>query len=204
MFRVCAALIVSVVLPAAMAASSALAADGKPLKPMAKPAFKAGDTKVWLREGREVMEMVMDADAKTVSYATAIGCRFTRSHEEFSPNLTWEACSNKNGGQKVTLIDGKIWPLEIGRKFVYDVTGGNDGGRNWKVRMDCTVHEQARVEVPAGEFDTFHIICETKYTHRGFYLAPKLGTVVKLYRKILRHPNRPPLIWEMVSFTPGK
>ena len=51
---------------------------------MARPAFKAGATKVWRRAGQDMMEMVMDADAKTISYARGDGCRFTRSHEEFS------------------------------------------------------------------------------------------------------------------------
>ena len=203
MFRFCAALVAAVLVPAAIAAPAAVAADGKPLEPMAKPAFKAGATKVWRRAGQDMMEMVMEAGAQTVSYARADGCRFTRSHEEFSQSLTWEACNNTSGQQKVTLTDGKIWPLKVGRKFNYDVTGGNTGGRNWQVAMDCVVQEQAGVEVPAGEFDTFHIICDTERRRRGYYMAPKLGTVVKTYRKEFRHPNRPDRIWELVSYAPG-
>ncbi|MCY4397436.1 MAG: hypothetical protein OXC10_20115 [Rhodospirillaceae bacterium] len=203
MFRICAALIASVVLPALAAAPAAFAADGKPLKPMAKPAFKAGATKVWRSAGQEMMEMVMEAGAQTISYARTDGCRFTRSHEEFAVFLTWEACGGVTGQQKVTLIDGKIWPLKIGRKFVYEIDGGNDRGRNWQLKMNCTVEEQARIEVPAGAFDTFHIVCDTDFRRRGYYMAPKLGTVVKLYRKNFRQSNRPDQTREMVSYAPG-
>lgn len=38
---------------------------------------------------------------------------------------------------------------------------------------------------------------------RGYYMAPKLGTVVKTYRKEFRHVNRPDIIRELVSYTPG-
>ncbi len=200
MFRVCTASIVSILLTA-MAAPAALAADGKPLKPMAKPAIKAGETKVWRGGGKEWMEMVMAVDESTASYAQTDGCRITRPHEEFSPWLKWEGCAFGSGEGSGKLIDGTIWPLKTGTKFVYEYAGRDHRGRSWQGRMDCTVEGTARIAVPAGEFDTYRLVCDTKNIRRVWHIAPKLGTTVKFSRK--RFDGSRSSTREMVSFTPG-
>ena len=201
MFRICAALIASVLLPAAIAAPAALAADGKPLKPMAKPAVKLGATKVWRNSRRQWMEMVMAADERTVSYGSSDGCRYTALREEFSPWLKWEDCVFGTGEGTAKLIEGKIWPLQTGTRFVFHYTGKNQKGQSWEDKMDCTVKGTARIEVPAGEFDTYQVVCDTRNYRREWYVAPKLGTTVRFTRA--RYDGSRSYSQEMVSFTPG-
>lgn len=198
MLRICTALIVSILLPAAIAAPTVLAAEGKPLKPMAKPAIKLGTTKVWRDNRSQWMVMTMSADERTVSYATTGGCRFTQGHEEFSPWLKWEGCFFGTGEGTAKLIEGKIWPLQTGTRFVWRFTGNNQKGQSWDDKMECTVKGTARIAVPAGEFDTYQVVCEDRWNERTWYVAPKLGTTVKFSRA--RHDGSRSYAREMVSF----
>lgn len=202
MLRFCAALIAFVLVPAAMAAPAAFAADGKPLGPMAKPEIKLGATKVWRNTERQWMEMVMAADARTISLAQTDGCRFTRLHEEFSPWLKWEDCFFGSGEGTGKLIEGEIWPLKVGARFVYEYTGKNQKGNSWQGKMECTVEGTTRISVPAGKFDTYRLVCDSRNARREWYIAPKLGTTVRFSRK--RFDRRWTYTQEMVSFAPGE
>jgi len=202
MLRICTALIVSILMPAAIAAPTVLAADGKPLKPMAKPEIKLGTTKVWRDSSGQWMQMTMSADSQSVSYARTDGCRFTSRHEEFSPWLKWEDCVFGTGDGTAKLVEGKIWPLQVGTRFVWRFTGRNQKGRSWEDKMDCAVKGTARITVPAGEFDTYPVVCDDNWYKRVWYVAPKLGTSVKFTSA--RHDGRRSYAREMVSYAPAE
>ena len=144
----------------------------------------------------------MSVDGGTVSYGSSDGCRFTRLHEEFSQLVKWEGCPFGSGEGTTKLIEGRIWPLKAGSRFVYEYAGGDHRGRSWHGKMACSVEGAARIAVPAGEFDTYRLVCNTKNIRREYYISPKLGTTVRFSRS--RFDGRRSSTRDLVSYTPGK
>ena len=68
--------------------------------------------------------------------------------------------------------------------------------------MKCSVKDEVRVSVPAGEFDTYQIVCKTKNIAREYYISPEIKTNV-MYKWKHRTGRWPRRTNKLVSFTPG-
>ena len=172
-----------------------------PLEPMVKPAMHVGDKETWRnKKGKEWTQTVVGMDETTVTIESSGGCTFTKPHEVFAQWLKWTNCP-RDGSGTTSLTKGDIWPLETGKKWWYKYAGSDDKGQKWKGKMSCKVKEEIRISVPAGTFDTFHVVCRTKRFTREYYISPETGTSVmyKWKDKYAKQPNRTN---ELVSYSP--
>ena len=174
-----------------------------PLEPMEKPTLTVGATKTWQnRKGGEWDVELVAADETTATYQTSSGCIRTTLHEEFSQAVKWQDCGQESGKGTTSLVSGEIWPLKKGNKWRYRYAGSNNKGDRWRGNMRCSVKDEVRVSVPAGEYDTFHLVCKTKNVTRDYYISPEIGTNV-MYKAKHRKARWPSRTYKLVSFTPG-
>ena len=172
-----------------------------PLGPMAKPEMHVGDAAVWRnKKGEEWTRTVVSVNDATVTFEDSDGCTFTRPHEAFAQWFEWTNCP-KSGSGTTSLTKGEIWPLKVGQKWRYKYAGSNKGERKWKGKMSCQVKEEVRVNVPAGEFDTYHVVCKTKRIRRDYYISPEIQTSV-MYKRTHKYGQQPTRNRKLVSFDP--
>ena len=172
-----------------------------PLEPMAKPAMHVGATATWRnKKGEEWARTLVGMDETTATFEDSDGCTFTKPHEVFALWLKWTNCP-KDGSGTTSLTKGDIWPLETGKKWTYKYAGSNNKGPKWKGKMSCKVKEEIRVSVPAGTFDTFHVVCKTKRITREYYISPETGTNV-MYKRKDKYGKQPARTNELVSYSP--
>ena len=162
----------------------------------------AGDT--WVVKnvisGQEVAGRYLTVDDGIYSWEDDRGCKSIGKTGTFAIYLSWENCSGSTGSQTYD-SEETLFPLEIGKSVTHRVKGKNDRGDTWETSQTCEVVETVRVNVPAGEYDTYHVRCEDTWNVRNFYYAPELGVQVisirsRKDRNDVRHT-------ELVSFTPG-
>ena len=172
-----------------------------PLGPMAKPVMQVGDQETWRnKKGEEWTRTVAGMDETTATFEESDGCTFTRPHEVFAQWLEWANCRSEGSGT-VKLTKGDVWPLEAGKKWRYKYAGSNKKGRKWKGKESCQVKEEVRVKVPAGEFDTFHVVCKTKRIRRDYYISPELEANV-MYKRTHKYGQQPARTHKIVSRSP--
>lgn len=164
-------------------ASGALAFEelGKvELAPMAEPTkpLNVGDEWHWIRNGKPYSDSVTAVDGGQYSAKNSLGCSWTNLNYRFAPSLVWENCNGSSGTQKITKAKGSPWPLQHKHKFKYSFTGKNAKGDTWKAQRACKVKKQVRVKVPAGEFDTFKVVCSDPWSVRTWWVSPEYGGTV--------------------------
>ncbi|MEM7059880.1 MAG: hypothetical protein AAF557_20045 [Pseudomonadota bacterium] len=159
-----------------------------------------GDKKVW-KEGEGQFESVVVSFAGVVvSTETSKGCSYTQE-AGFAPTQKWTNCTPFDDGTQNSTKNGAIFPLAVGNSVSYAVTGSNVKGNDWSTTRNCSVKGTARVTVPAGTFDTYHVNCSDDWTSRDYYVSPELGTSV-LFRRVGNDASRN-TVQELISFTPG-
>ena len=176
-----------------------------PLGPMERPVLHIGATKTWQnKKGEEQTWTLVAMDETTASFEDDGDCTETTLHDEFTSYmaLKWD-CRGRGGSGTTELIKGDPWPLATGKKWRYKHAGSNNKGGKWKGKHTCKVKEEVRVNVPAGEFDTYHIECKTKYTKRDYYIAPEVKTTVLYQGRHLRG-RWPKYVNKLVSYDPGQ
>ncbi len=149
------------------------------LEPMEKPAalpFVSGTEVHWLKEGKESIYYYESVD-EMYTVRRDDGCSWTRMTYMFAPSLKWNNCEDSNGTQKITETKGSPWPLSDKTEFQYTFTGKwSDGmGQPWRSTWKCKVDKQVRVKVPAGEYDTYKLVCEDEWNKRTYWISPELG-----------------------------
>ncbi len=155
----------------------------QPLQPMPEPDWDVGTTWYFLEKwrpvdyGREYWERIEAHRGERHVTADSIGCTMTRS-DWFEPAVHSLGCYRGGVGVKREVTrTGDPWPLEVGKSWQYTTSGVNSRGYRWK-RRDywCLVEAQVRVVIPAGGFDTFKVVCESRRWKGTWYVAPSLGT----------------------------
>jgi hypothetical protein len=161
--------------------------DEVSLKPMAKPSplpIVAGDKWYWLKSGffntdkKDHIIYYESVNETNHSARESNGCSWTRMTGKFAPTLEWYDCyQDRSGAQEIINTMGNPWPLSENTEFQYEFTGKwDDGfGAKWHQTRKCKVDKQVRVNVPAGEFDTYKLICEDPSLKWTYWISPKLG-----------------------------
>ena len=186
------------------AAAEEIGPVSAPLEPMAKPMMRVGDKATFLlRNGKELTDVVVSMDEATATIERGGGCRYTKAHEVFAERLEWTNCRWGSGTGTSPLVKGDVWPLEVGKKWRYKYTGKPDKGRRWKGKKSCKVKEQVRVKVPAGEFDTYHVVCNTQRIKVHYYMSPEIWTDV-MFKRVDKYGKQPTSSSMLVSFEPGE
>ena len=167
---------------------------------MAQPAKYVGAVWKSQRDG-EVRESTLIAltDAEE-TWRNLDGCEFSRPTTDFGPDYRWSGCGGADGSQEVS-VNGSIWPIQVGSTVSYDFKGKNNDGDTWNGTRRCEVKEEARVTVPAGSYDTFHVVCEDPWRSRHWYVSPELEVSVLYWdRHKRRNETRRS---ELISWEPG-
>lgn len=103
----------------------------------------------------------------------------TGSIVKSSDFLSTVAYDGKFGKGTRTYTGDSLFPLETGRSLSVTIEERHEDSEPIEFTRDCTILEQVVVEVPAGQFDTIHIVCEhalkgrTTQT-RNHYYAPEI------------------------------
>ena len=80
---------------------------------------------------------------------------------------------------------GRPWPLSEKTEFEYEFAGEYDDGigSQWQLILNCKVSGQVRVKVPAGDFDTYRLVCESETDRLTYWVSPQLGHHVAFQHK---------------------
>lgn len=152
--------------PDRMIASSAQALANRTvpanLPPAARPHRVRGDTFIY---GGTRVRRITAIDGRGIAWITEDGSQQHSGLDFFTPRTRYTTPT----GQVDSTIDGdpgKLWPLAPGNKVSFVETrhttwtrGGNR--RSQTFRWECEVADMRMSYVPAGDFETFHVICRS-------------------------------------------
>lgn len=166
------------------------------LKPMEKPSplpMGVGTEWHWLKsrffntDSKEHIISYESVDSEKYRVRDSDGCSSTRLTGMFAPALELYDCYQERGvTQKIIETTGHPWPLSEKTEFQFEYAGKYDDGFDgqWKITRLCKVNKQVRVRVPAGEFDTYQLVCEDKWDTRTYWISPQLGHRVAFKRRV--------------------
>lgn len=160
--------------------------------------YPVGSQWVGLEGSDLVTHFLIRADAQTRSLESTTGCSWTQPINFLGPALEWEDCKGSSGRQVIQETFGEIWPLEIGKTQSWSVSGKSSTGETWKGMHTCRVDSAERVTVPAGDFDTFKVTCESISTIETTYYAPSLRDAV-LYLRVDKARADLEEVWQYMS-----
>ena len=174
------------------------------LPPAELPVRRVGDKSVYLnKKGKEETYEVTGVDSESTSgQSIDDGCSWT-SVNGFGPVIEWSECPGGSGTRTIKKRKGGLFPLEVGNKASWKFRGKNNKGDSWSDTRKCHVKGTANVTVPAGSFDTFHIVCSENWARWELHYAPELGVDVTYRRKPRGNSQSKSRYLELVSFTPG-
>lgn len=151
----------------------------KSLAPMTRPDLNTGDKWYALMNGEPIVVTTVSQDSGMVRQRSSDGCQWYMIAWGFAPPAEWNACdSTGSGTQKLTEVDGDVWPLEVGKKMSYSFHGSNEAGKIWFGTRDCSVEEQVRIKTVSGAHETFKVVCNDPWTTRTWYVSPEVGATV--------------------------
>lgn len=133
---------------------------------------------------------IIAVDGDTYSAEDSLGCKWASLVHGFAPSSSWENCSGSTGTQTITKVKGSPWPLKAKTKFKYYFRGKNAKEESWTGQRTCKVKGQVRVKVPAGEYDTFKLVCKDKWNSRTWWISPELGSTVAWKRDSYNNNSR--------------
>ncbi|MGM0586276.1 MAG: hypothetical protein ACQEUZ_16635 [Pseudomonadota bacterium] len=152
-----------------------------------------------------------DGDARTseivaredglVTMQSSEGCLWTRHADGFGPSLRFENCGGSTGTQDVER-EGRLFPLEVGRTENWQAAGRTEAGETWRTERRCEVEGTARVSVPAGTFDTYHVVCEDDWNQWERWYAPELRASV-IYKRRRKNRGGEGDYWELAEIEPA-
>ena len=173
------------------------------LEPMAEPKRAVGDTEVWRSRTGTLTHTLVAMDSATMSYEIAENsCTYTRPTGGLLPWTQWSNCRGMpDGSQTVTVTEGRIWPLEIGRSWRYRKVGSDKSGNEWNETALCKVLSQRRSHVGAGSYHAYRTICRSKTERIEIYVAPAIGRNVLTWHSLLDR-SQPPKRRKLLRFTP--
>lgn len=148
-----------------------------------RPTYQENDTYVYsaAHEGGEqntsyISEIQPDGEHRWTSSGGFTGTRYDM--------VTWTSWDFEDGDKGTNAFEGEsLYPIEVGRKTEMTYSGQNNEDAFSGYRT-CEVLGEVAVTVPAGTFDTFHIVCTqgskpgSTWRKREFYYAPEIGNDV--------------------------
>ena len=149
------------------------------LPPGVRRTFKVGDKSVWKQGGKETAFKTAKLDGSIAEiHVSPTGCRAVVDLSSYLPVLSWRDCSGSTGSHKMEKRSGGLFPLAVGNTESWQFTGRNEKGNTWSGMRSCKVAGTANVTVPAGNFDTYHVICRERSARYDYWFAPEIGSNV--------------------------
>lgn len=155
--------------------------DPRPLEtympPAGQPALRPGDRFTFrFPSGSQQTETVVAARGDRTDWRLGTGATWTTRTSTMFNTDRWSGTTNFGAGNQRFSGDlGKLFPLTVGKSIRYRGTSG-DGA--WTNDWTCSVAAQERLEVAAGTFDCYRVICSREGQIRTFYYAPAVGMYV--------------------------
>lgn len=167
--------------------TEAVAGVARALPPAPRPAVRVGDTYVF---GAASVRRVATVGPTALTWTTTDGQSIRTGRDFFTPVLE-QTLPDRRITSRLSGQPGALWPLSVGKKVSFEearVTSMTLFDREIKttLRWDCEVVDTRVSQVPAGDFDTFHVVCTARRS--GFFLplqtvtwdyAPSLGHYVR-------------------------
>lgn len=150
------------------------------------PSYVAGQTFIY-DNGR--VERVDSVSGSRVVWAARTGRTYVRDANIVVPILEWTYRGQR--GRRIISGDPEaLWPLRPGARVQFSAINFTQDSRDRTRRSlhlwTCTVRGAQRVEVPAGVFDAFPIVCD-RYSANSmrvverltWYYAPDVGHYIR-------------------------
>ena len=170
------------------------------LPPAEAPVYRVGQKETWRWKDRAATYEVVSVDGDNVSWKGSDGCDWISPHE-FGPMLKWNSgCWGSGGTQTIKSREGNIFPLQVGSTMRWKIKGKNDRGFRWSRTRKCNVKGTANVTVPAGNFDTYRVVCTDSRSRWEWHFSPELGANVTYKSSI---GGGVPFYGELVSSSSG-
>ena len=199
-----AAVAVSIIVSGCQATSVQQVAVNADLPPAQPPIYEVGKRTVWrMKDGSEITYERTGIDDTTTTGRGSDGCIFSHRRDGFGPATQWENCSGSTGTQMLER-SGNMFPLQVGNTESWKYRGKNIKGDSWSGMRECEVRGTARVTVPAGSFDTYHVVCEEKGWQRyEWHYSPKLRRTVTSIQTPIGGSSAKPRHLELVRIIPA-
>jgi len=139
------------------------------------PPVVPGTTVHQLKNGEPYSYTFLTLEEGVYTGEDSEGCKFSGLDGTWGPSLSWENCGGNAGSHNITRIKGSPWPMNVKKKFSFNFKGINSKGDTWTGYRKCKVKSAVRVKVPAGEFDTYKIVCGVDWEIKTYWYAPELG-----------------------------
>lgn len=164
-------------------------ADESPaLEPAPLPIYRIGDR--FLYDDGSTEEVVA-VKGERVTWRRRTGGTFVRYRNLALPKLTWDT-PERAGTAQVSAAADALWPLEVGQTAAFAETIESTGKMDRRERsyargQRCWVDGTENLTVPAGNYDTYRIVCEqsgpswsprARNQRQTWYYAPVLGHYV--------------------------
>ncbi|UCH73087.1 MAG: SPOR domain-containing protein [Rhodospirillales bacterium] len=130
---------------------------------------------------------VVSIEGERVYWRSDRGDEHVTGHDPLMPALEWKFVGKGGGRREFTDVKGSLFPLKKGNILTYTSNVENwtikDGVRqqpqSWQYNWSCNVAGTERMEVPAGGFDTYKVVCgRYKPSEIEFFYAPRIGYFV--------------------------
>lgn len=171
----------------ALTPSERVAGLPRALPPAPRPAVRVGDTYVF---GAASVRRVAAVSPTALTWTTTDGQTIRTGRDFFTPVLE-QTLPDRRITSQISGQPGALWPMSVGKQVRFEearVTTMALFNRKIKtaLRWDCEVVDTRVSQVPAGDFDTFHVVCNARRS--GFFLplqtvtwdyAPSLGHYVR-------------------------
>ncbi len=149
---------------------------------------------------------VVSVEGENVFWRSDKGDEQVTGHDPLLPALQWKNPDKGGGTRALTDLKGSLFPLKPGNRMTFTSnveSWGSDAGekpRSWQYGWSCNIAGEERIEVQAGSFDTFKILCgRIKSDELIFYYAPDIGHYVVM--RIDDPENNSTVTRNLVSFS---
>jgi len=168
----------------------------------APPGFEVGDT--FQFDNPDVSWKVVAIENGRAQWESDAGDAQVTDMNPLLPELEWTSETQGSGKRLISNVQGKLFPLEVGSRTTFKSTVSMDRPPYaWEADWACEVTGVRQIEVPAGNFATFDVICtRAGVDENRFSYAPDLGHwVVSTTRE---RADAPPRSRQLVSFTKAR
>lgn len=130
---------------------------------------------------------VVSVEGEKVYWRSDKGDEQVTGHDPLLPALEWKNPGQGGGRRVITDIKGALFPLTDPGNMTFTSKVENwtiENGQatpplKWEYNWSCKVAGQETVEVPAGRFETYKVICgRYKPTELEFFYSPDIGHYV--------------------------
>ena len=130
---------------------------------------------------------VVSVEGEKVYWRSDKGDEQVTGHDPLLPSLEWKNPGLGGGRRVITDVKGALFPLTNPGNMTFTSKVENwtikDGQATpplkWEYNWSCSVAGQETVEVPAGKFETYRVVCgRYKPTELEFFYSPDIGHYV--------------------------